>query len=543
MKYLYVIFCFTCAMQGAFASSADTSKILDLTYHSAFEKANFKAFSASNQLDTLAFLLALDSTATEKEVLNARKNLNAFFQTIDAASGKKNKDLKKFVDFIYSSLQTRFFKKYQENVSFQHIFKDGTYNYLTATALYALVCEHYGIPYQMKEVPTHVYLVVDPKNLFIAIETTDPKAEYFIPNEAFKQSFVHRLLRTKMISNVEMETDDIPAIFDKYFYAHPNGQLTFQQLVSLMYTQLGLTFSGKKQSLQAVYTLEKAAYLYPCERLQLLLMFANTIHLDSEPFTDLASVQRFTRIFPYLEGSKYKEHILNIFEGLSEEVLIKKNQSAYYDQIFKTIDAAIEDSVTRSAVHFTYYNTKVHEAFLKEDVKNALNYTTKCYEIYPDNLNNRANLARTVLRMASLKPDNKSTFEFMDAQSQKYPFLFENDVFYNTIMQVMMGHVTMLCEADNYAGSQIYFERFEKSIAQKPIELGDSHVGAAYGAASSYCIRVLNDYQQGRDWLARGLKYEPNSSILQRKLNVLNENPIPTMNPPKTKTAPKVKKK
>jgi len=79
---------------------------------------------------------------------------------------------------------------------FSRIFEAGIYNCVTASMLYALILDHYQIPYEIKEKPTHIYLVALPGKDNILFETTNPRGLY-VPDEKFKRDYVNSLVQLK----------------------------------------------------------------------------------------------------------------------------------------------------------------------------------------------------------------------------------------------------------------------------------------------------------------------------------------------------------
>jgi hypothetical protein len=281
MKHLWIFFFYMVSSTFVFGSAADTIAVPELTYHSALEKNNFKTLINTNQLDTIAFLLGIEAAAAPKTVQNVQKQLQDFYQFVDANANKKKKNLKKFVDYLFDNIHARFLKKYQYNILFDRIFKDGVYNCVTASALYALVFEHYGIPYHLKELPTHVYIVVDPNGAPIVIEPTDPNGNYFAHADAFKKEFVNQLLEAKLVTASEIQTEGVPALFNQHYFKHPNGYLSIRQLVSLLYSNFGIALSERKEVTNTVAAIEKAYWLYPCQRHKNLMGAALYLQMDS----------------------------------------------------------------------------------------------------------------------------------------------------------------------------------------------------------------------------------------------------------------------
>jgi hypothetical protein len=546
MKHLWMFFFYMVSSPFAFGSGADTTVMPDLTYHSTLEKKNFETLIKTNQLDTIAFLLGIDSTVSPKTVQNVQKQLQDFYQFVDANADKKKKNLKKWVDYLFENIHARFLKKYQYNIRFDRIFKDGVYNCVTASALYALVFEHYGIPYQLKELPTHVYIVVDPDGSPIVLEPTDPNGQYFAPADAFKKEFVNQLLEAKLVTTAELQNEGVAALFNQHYYKHPNGYLSIRQLVSLLYSNLGIALSEQKEVAKTVEAIEKAYWLYPCERHKNLMSIA--LHLQMQHMVDdvnLETIKIYIKAFPFFEKAKYKKAITMVFNALAQEMLFRKNQEAEYDQYYQLFISKVTDSATVASLRFEYHTQKAHAAFLKNDYTRAIQHEQICLQVYPDDLATQANLRNHVVKLATnYSNDAQNILDTLDIYAQKYSFLAKNESYATITAAIVLSVAATLCEADNYQKSLPHFERFERLMAVKKSSLSNDIIGIAYGEASSYCIRNQNNYTLGRDWLARGLRYDPKSRTLQRKLQVLDENPLPVIQPRTTPThSPKPKKK
>jgi hypothetical protein len=529
-----LLFIFIIFVNSLFAMTSDTLKKPELTFHSLFEQENFDNYIANKQFDTLAFLLAIDSSETKVNVQNVQKELSVFYKSIDLEGNKKRKNLKKYLDFIFTNVHDYFLKKYDENVPFNRIFKDGVYNCVTATALYALVFDHYGIRYAVKELPTHVYLVADPEGLSVQIETTDPKGGYFAPSEKFKKNFLKQLLDSKLVTQEDISTEGGQKVFEKFYYPNKNANVNMPQLVAFLYFNKAIALNESEQHKLAYLESEKAYFLYPSDRIKYVLVYSiyseleRKQKLNQNQTNDIEVVKLGSKIFTFGNTERQKRAILSNFEVLSQEVLIKKNRVEYYEQAYTILNTSIKDSATLSEIHYIYYSSKAQEAYLKSKFKLSLDYTSKCLAINPEDLQMKSNLMLCILRNFGNSHDFLKILPVLEDYESKYTFLSENDIFIKAKAIALVGIGGEKCYNDQYSESLKYFEQFEKLMSIHPMTFEDDAVGGAYGEASSYCVRKLIDYEKARNWLNRGFKYEPNSAILKRKLSVLDDNPMPS---------------
>jgi hypothetical protein len=79
-----------------------------------------------------------------------------------------------FIEYVFVKTHQRFLKHYAEYPSFGQMLNTGTYNCLTATALYALLLDHFEIEYEMIETNYHIFLQAHTAEGNILMESTDP---------------------------------------------------------------------------------------------------------------------------------------------------------------------------------------------------------------------------------------------------------------------------------------------------------------------------------------------------------------------------------
>ena len=106
------------------------------------------------------------SPASAHPVLNFVAKLDS-----KRSSFKRDSD---FLEYLFAKTHQRFLKHYSEYPSFGETLNTGTYNCLTATALYALFLDHFQVDYEITETNYHIFLMAHTEEGNILIETTDP---------------------------------------------------------------------------------------------------------------------------------------------------------------------------------------------------------------------------------------------------------------------------------------------------------------------------------------------------------------------------------
>lgn len=200
---------------------AFTQPVLDtaaLHFHSPLETQVLSAQSLEppNEMKArIRFLMAPDSLANEESVRNAANHVTRIIQQLENSSLQRKK-AERAAKILFNSVHDGLLLKYDENAAFNQIFNDGTYNCVTATALYSLILDYFDIAYQIRELPSHVYLILHPGPEQLILESTDPSLGVFQIN---KSKAVRMLVEQKIISEAEFRKKSIDELYSEYLEA------------------------------------------------------------------------------------------------------------------------------------------------------------------------------------------------------------------------------------------------------------------------------------------------------------------------------------
>ena len=207
MKAWYTFILSLCAPACIFAQSVLEARNetlgyeMNLEYVSAFEEAIFKSYLEDENIEVISFLVGPDSLQSSENLAEIRASVESIFSKIPAQK-IQNKPAKKQVAAIFKEVHEALLDKYVESASFSDIFEKGEYNCVSATALYAYIFDHYGIAYQIKESPNHVYIIADPGVSDIVVESTDPQGSHTRISDDMKEKYVKQLREQKLISGI-----------------------------------------------------------------------------------------------------------------------------------------------------------------------------------------------------------------------------------------------------------------------------------------------------------------------------------------------------
>jgi hypothetical protein len=522
MKTLFRLFLFVFFIGNLNSLSAQDTTLVkpkELHYTSDFEKQYFEEFFKTGKPNLLALSVSLNELTTQFEYNKIKGAIDLLIAESDSKV-KDEKDIYKKVKFIFEKVHTKLFKKYDINSHFDKIFSDGIYNCVTGSMLYGFIFDHYGIPYKIMEKPQHVYLIADPDNKRILVESTDPTSGYFLPSEKYKKEFVDYLVKSKTVSKDELNNQGYDSIFNKNTYA--DEKINFQQLVALQYYNSTLEFVNKKDYQSSLNQIQKAYVLYPCEKIKYVLTLCYPLLLTDKDFSNLDDIDLYIRYFNLSDDDK--SVFVEEFHNMTQKFLVNENKREHYDKIFNKINTSIRDSAFLNKIYLNYYGEYARLEYNNGEYKKALDHMLLAYSRNTDNALAKSFLASIIAEQIRTSNDYKKNIANLDVQVAKYPFLKENpyiNAAYGNCYLLMVGSSF---EANNEKQALSYLKSFEAIAENKDVQCNDNIIGYAYSAAWGYYVR-MQKRAYAMQFITRGLKYAPYNSDLQHKKRIADEDP------------------
>ncbi|MEQ8573329.1 MAG: hypothetical protein RIB63_04670, partial [Fulvivirga sp.] len=204
----------------------------ELHFNSDFEKQALTKFIKQNDFNYMEVFMAIDPSIDNAKFEDVQLRYQTQFKSIYNEKVKSKRADKK-LKIIYDEIHDAFLTQYKERILFNSIFDNGQYNCVSASALYSMALEEAEIPYIIKERPTHVYVLAYPKNEQIVVEATDPAGGYVKFNSSYKQAYIDRMAKAKMISDAEVKSKSADLLFDEYYFTDTDINLT--QLIGIQY--------------------------------------------------------------------------------------------------------------------------------------------------------------------------------------------------------------------------------------------------------------------------------------------------------------------
>lgn len=181
----------------------------------------------------------------------------------------KMKSEEAFLKYVFYTVHRKYLGQYKQYVALGEVFeKSRQYDCVTGTALYALVLDHFGIQYQVRETDFHVYLLAYADGKEYMFESTDPI--YGITNDQKEIKARRTLIEedAKRI-NAELAMSGVGTDQSDHYQAELiDNAVSLRELSGLHYYNLALAELNEQKYSQAYSLIQKAYQLYPSERIK-----------------------------------------------------------------------------------------------------------------------------------------------------------------------------------------------------------------------------------------------------------------------------------
>lgn len=469
--------------------------------------AFFGAFISMNEKDTSV-------------IARWEKHFSTYIEEVQNA--KRPKKNEKFVKKVYNGLHDKFLKKYELQAYFDQIFKGGKYNCVTACAMYGLAFDRLGIPFSIKETPTHVYLIAFPGQEQILIETTDPISGFKTFSPGFKENFVVQLASLKLIDQAEMGKG-VNSIFDKYYFTEKN--LGLKELVGIHYYNSGIESFNGKNYLQAVSSFEKSYLLYNSRQVSDMLfnsiisVLAKTDYNSWEEISLLAKLPRFEE-----EYDIGKDEAAGEFSRLMQLHLTNKNDTAYVRKAYELISSNISNPEVQTEFDFLYNYERGRLLYNRGNYEKALVFAERAYAARPGHADAESLLISAYSRAFEISRDSKQALEKLEELLANYEFLKSNNHLGGVWLNLYLLRMGEEFDNKNISLALEYKTKFEqKSEEHNNFRYNEFEVGKAYSKGVVYYFK-RGQYTSARKLLDQGLKFSPDNSELRARLYMLNRN-------------------
>lgn len=186
------------------------------------------------------------------------ESLKNFVEKLESKKHSFKKE-SEFLQYTFNQTHRKFLKHYKQYCTFTELVDNGTYNCLTATALYALLLDHFKINYKIVETNYHIFLLAKTEQGTILLETTDP-LNGFISNP---DQVEKRIASYKQNELLEASNNKVLYAYNFNLY----HAVDLDQMLGLMYYNLAIDAYNHQEIQSAIAYLDQAILRYHSPRI------------------------------------------------------------------------------------------------------------------------------------------------------------------------------------------------------------------------------------------------------------------------------------
>lgn len=494
-----------------------STKERPLNFHSDFEAQVLKNKMAESEQDYLNFFLATSAENDSNALKYIQLELVSLYaRLVSKKFGKKSAAKAKSV--LEEELTANFFKKHDDFASFEQLFKTGTYNEATRTALCVLVFEHFKIPFTIhhdRHLMCPIFVLEGKKKTVFDSPVHDEEKR-----ELFDKNYLNILKNLNFITENEANAPN-EKLFVKY-YMPGNKGIDVSQLVGDLYYTEALKFYEKKDYVAALNRLQKADLLYPLSR---NMVIRSTCLFQLAKQVDYKKIDGMNDLFVLynkIQTDEVKAELLRVFTKVADyQIVEKKNPDEFtrYYQLFLS-------NLGRNAEFLTQidriYFVKTAQYYARIGKRDSLvKYIDLLYKQWPNEKAVQIVLGQFLMETLEKTVDYTVGIEALDTYVEKYPFLEYDKTLQDRRLFFTSLEVRHFFENEQESLALKALANFEKFLAKYgQVKRSNLWMTTVYTSAATYYFQKRN-YAKAREITNKALQLMPNSSYFAHRKEVL----------------------
>jgi len=497
-----------------FSAKAQNIEFEKLTFKTPFEEHIFKNHNSSSALELLLAISPDMDTARYNQI---KQSIIDFEDNLRYKKFETKKESKK-VKTLFDETHSLFLGKYEDIVNFGDVFTLKTFNCVSGTALYALVLEDFNIPYVIKESPTHVYIVVNPDESHIVLESTRPDIGFIDKSDHYIKNIIEQLIELKQISKSEVNSKGYRKTYNDYFFSE--DVITLKALASIQYSNEAIELIDKENLEDALNAIYKAQYLN--ESPSNLYIITNILSQfisenDLNDSTDFSKIVEYSNIVKANEEYIEALHAQKCYSLIIEEGNLEpaKNMTDYFV-------SNLTDSNLRESIELNYIIQLADYYQAKGDWEQSIHYAERAYRVNPNNVKLHRLISISINNKNVGKSFSQDLLDELIEYKEQFAFLKDhtmiNNMTSNTSTYLAVNFL-MNREITKSLNAIKIFEELVEEHKDK-ISFREPMIAGYYIQLCEYYFQI-NKYSKGCQAIKSGLKILPNNENLLKKKNVL----------------------
>lgn len=428
----------------------------------------------------------------------------------------QRKRTKKQVQLIRHEVESKYLRRYNGLSGFGALFKQGSYNELTAAALVSMLLEELEIDHQL-------YLWQQQPRIDLE-DGTPLQIEQWGRNRPAGLVLEEERSRLVAVLNalqIPVESRLYQNAVSPYREKAEKRKLMPAELTGMLYYRQGLGYYDRGHLEPALAALEKARTYLNDARLE-VVRYAVLYQQAKDTGRDSTLVEPLFDLYHLHPATEISEELIRRFARLAEYYLLEKNNTRKFDDLYYKYR---REFASRSRVL-----QQLKEIYFIEMAQyHAANFEPSWVISYLDSLNTyRPNdpkiqeiLTPLLVRSIGNQKDPEIGLQAIETYSRDFPFLRQDALFKDMELSYRAERTRLAFDAGKEAKGKEYLGEFEQKLAQSGLTpRSELWITTAYDSASDYYFRNA-DYVNARWFIQRALALIPNDPFLLHQQEVL----------------------
>lgn len=513
-KYISSIAIISLILGSQTISSAQTIEFEKLDFKTPFEEQVFRDYKSANSLD---LLLAISPKMNKEKADGIKQKILSFEEELKQKKFESKKEAKK-IKTLFDLTHSSFLGKYEDVVNFGDIFTTKTFNCVSGSGLYAIILDDFNIPYAIKESPTHVYIVVNPDESHIVLESTLPGMGFIDKSDHYVKSIVDQLVELKQMTQEEVDRVGYRNMYNAHFFSE--DVISMLALASIQYSNEAISYLDEDDTEKALESIYKAQYLYESKSNEYILtsilgslVSENTLK-DSNEFKQIVEYSNVV--------NTNSEYIIALYKEKAYNKIFNEGDIEFAGQMTNYLTTNLKDTNIVQEITFNHNLQLAGYYQAKSEWLKSLEYASIAHKLNPKNVSLENLITVSINNSQMGKTTTQKTLDELLSYRKQYPFLEGNSMLMNLITRQ-----SSFLAID-------YFRKYDLKNSAKAIDIAEDMVKTYKDKVnynedllSEYYTRLCeyyfqkNQYKRGSQAIKDGLEILPDNKQLQDKRSLL----------------------
>ncbi len=485
-------------------------------YHSDLEKTVFE--STDINPDLLEGMFAIDLGSTIETVTTFKQSVSLFLKDFPPKEKEMNKEIDR-INGLLNKIHSSFLGSYNRNSFFPDIKNNGTYNCVTATALYAYIFDQLEVPYEVISNPEHVYLTIYPDTYDIYIESTVSGENALpIPNTTKIKEVVDDMISLKIVEKEAVDKQGYEAFYKDYFFK--TTKISKEALIGMQYYNKGVQEMLKFNNDAGLKSFKKSKQFYSSPLMDTYLKIFTLEKLLLCSFKTDEDIQ--VVIDAINSGELETKDPSRIIDILYE--VTQNNPTRFVEEQLKNFEK-VEDSHIQLNIKVFLLSYLAENEQKKQNEGKAIEFSKRLLHLDKNNPVAKTVISFYIYKKAYESPKNEETYLTFMSQCKKYPFLKTIEP-YPLLITDMLSIISYdyYNKKNEQKGEQyqLLLEEFLDSYV--PLgTINNTKISNLYYKAGNYYYYHKEDYKKALLLYTKGLEFTPEDSDLKEKIQWCKE--------------------